>query len=196
MKDFTGISMEALWRGRRRANARVKLVGIRGAFALSGQPNRMSIYDDVILRVLDGEVTQWEASTDPSWPLVLHAINPDGAAQLCLGEHLFERHLLHGKNPCLGQAEPVHVWRLDEEGRRKTTQVGDFGICIHSGGAGMNTGRFSAGCQIIANRDGYFGNPGWSNFWFPLRDAMAAANQPQVPYLLIDSDDPICLTND
>jgi hypothetical protein len=189
MKDFTQLDFPALWRGKRGDGSPVKLVGIRGAFEAAGQPNQMKIYDDVIIVIIDDEATQWQASTDPSWPLVVHAINLDGAAQLCPGIHLFQKHLLHGKRPCLGQAENVHVNRLDPQGRVKETVSGDFGICIHSGGAGMDTGRFSAGCQIIANRDGYFMNPTWERFWGPIRDAMSAKKLATVPYLLINASD-------
>jgi hypothetical protein len=64
-----------------------------------------------------------------------------------------------------------------------------FGICIHSGGAGMNTGRFSAGCPIIDNPDGYFRDPTWSNFWLPIRDGMKEHNLPTIPYMLVDVGD-------
>ena len=64
---------------------------------------------------------------------------------------------MHGKYLCLGQAENVHINRLNPDGTIKEARVcGDFGICIHSGGEGMQTDRFSAGCQIIQNPDGYF----------------------------------------
>ena len=189
MKDFTLVSQAELWRGRRGADSPIRLVGIRGALEASGQPNRMTIYDDMILRVIGETVTQWPASTDPSWPLVLHAINPSGAAQLCPGVHLFGRHLMHGKYPVLGQAEDVHVNRLDSLGAVKLTECGDFGICIHSGGDGMNTGHFSAGCQIISNPCGYFGNPTWKSFWDPISDGMASRHLSTVPYLLINAAD-------
>ena len=189
MKDFTRIDMAALWKGKRGENSPVKLVGIRGALAASGQKNRLSIYDDVILRIIDGVVTQFRASTDPSWPLVVHAINRSGAALLCPGVHLMEKHMLHGTQPCLGQAEEVHVNRLDSTGKVKFTESGQFGICIHSGGAGMDTGRFSAGCQITQNEDGYFRNPGWENFWGPIRDAMTSKKLKTVPYQLLNGTD-------
>ena len=64
------------------------------------------------------------------------------------------------------------------------TQCGQFGICIHSGGEGMDTGRFSAGCQIVQNPDGYFQDPTWSKFWDPIHDAMKAHGLQTVPYVL------------
>jgi hypothetical protein len=53
----------------------------------------------------------------------------------------------------------------------------------------MNTGRFSAGCQIIDNPDGYFRNPTWSNFWLPIRNGMKEHDLPTIPYMLVDVGD-------
>jgi hypothetical protein len=113
---MNGADFNSLWTGKRGEKSPIKLIGIRGALEAAGQPNRMTIYDDVIVRQINSLVTIYRASTDPSWPLVVHAINPSGAAQLCPGEHMMGLHLLHGKNLCLGQAEPVHVYRLDKNG--------------------------------------------------------------------------------
>lgn len=170
----------------------IKLVGIRGANAgLSG--NRFSVYDDLILVSIDGHVTQWPASVDPGWSLVVHPINPDGAAQLLPGLHLFQKHLMHAGTPrqhqCLGQAEDFHINRLYPDGTIKRVVYGDFGICIHSGGDGMDPRRFTAGCQVIQNPDGYFGEPTWSRFWGPICDGMTAHHISVVPYLLIDAKD-------
>ena len=171
----------------------VKLIGIRGAQEPSGDPNSFAHYDDSIIVEIDGNRTQWLASTDPSWLLVLDPINASGAAQLCPGVHLFERFLMHAGTPrahlCLGQAEDVHVNRLNDDGTVNHVDCGQFGICIHSGGSGMDTGRFSAGCQIIQNNDGYFCDPTWGNFYNPIVSAMKSKNLSTIPYLLINESD-------
>lgn len=177
-----------LYAGQRGESAPVKLLGIRGASDLQGQQNSFARYDDAIWVWIDGVVTKWLASTDPAWALVVHPINPGGAAQLVEGLHLFEKHLMHGKYPCLGQAEDVHINRLNADGTINHVEFGQFGICIHSGGDGMDTRRFSAGCQIIQNPDGYFQDPTWGNFWNPIRDAMTKYNLATVPYLLTKTD--------
>jgi len=174
------------------AKSPVNLAAIRGANPDPGH-NPFARYDDVILACIRGVITQWVASTDPSWALVVHPVTNEGAAQLRPGIHLFRQHLMHAgtprEHPCLGQAEEVAVNRLDSAGRVVRAESGQFGICIHSGGEGMETGRFSAGCQIIQNNDGYFCDPTWSRFWLPVRDAMNALGLKTVPYLLLNKSD-------
>ena len=183
------INLEKLWAGQRGEGSPVKLVGVRGWADGTGE-NSFARYDDLILAMIEGpagpapSISEWRASTDPSWALVVHPINPEGAAQLCEGNHLFGRHLMHGKYLCLGQAEDVHVNRLDAEGGVRERVCGEFGICIHSGGEGMDTGRFSAGCQIIQNPDGYFQDPTWTRFFGPIYDGMVRHGLDTVPYLL------------
>ena len=195
MTDFTSIPFNAIAkrlhpeRADLFAKSPVSLVGIRGANDGTGQQNSFARYDDVILVSIQGKVTQWTASTDPSRALVVPPINQDGAAQLCGGIHLFEQHLMHGKYLCLGQAEDVHINRLDAAGKVIRVVFGQFGICIHSGGDGMDTRRFSAGCQIIQNADGYFQDPTWSRFWLPIRAAMNTLKLPTVPYFLLNQSD-------
>ena len=181
------IDLDKLWAGQRGALSPVKLTGVRGWSDGDGG-NSYAHYDDLIIVSIEGTdgpvLTEWTASTDPSWALVLHPINADGAAQLCEGNHLFERHLMHGKYLCLGQAEDVRVNRLDSAGNIASRECGDFGICIHSGGEGMDTGRFSAGCQIIQNPDGYFQDPTWHRFFGPIDAAMRGHGIETIPYLL------------
>lgn len=168
----------------------IRITGVRGWFSADAQ-NSFARYDDLLVVEIDGVAstpvtkTYWPASTDPSWALVVHPINPDGAAQLCEGIHLFGKHLMHGKYLCLGQAEDVHINRLNNDGTIREARVaGQFGICIHSGGEGMDTGRFSAGCQIIRNNDGYFQDPTWTRFWGPINACMTGHGLETVPYLL------------
>jgi hypothetical protein len=96
---------------------------------------------------------------------------------------------MQGKYRCLGQAEDVKIQRLNHDGTVNHMDEGDFGICIHSGGAGMDTRRFSAGCQIIENPNGYFADPTWSNFWLPILNGMKKHSLSTVPYMLADIGD-------
>ncbi len=178
-----------LWAGQRGENSRVRLTGVRAANESSNSQNSFARYDDMIFVEIDGVVTPWLASTDPAWALVVHPIVPEGAAQLCEGNHLFQLHLMHGVHLCLGQAERVHVNRLNADGTvREKRVLGDYGICIHSGGEGMQTDRFSAGCQIFQNPDGYFQDQTWSNIFDPIHRAMRTLNLATVPYVLTSRD--------
>jgi hypothetical protein len=169
----------------RGAKSPVRLMGVRG-FYEGASGNRFAIYDDAIIVEIEGEVSVFRASVDPTWALVLHPINPGGAAQLQPGVWNFGHHLLHGKYPCLGQSEAVTINRLHPDGTVARVETGEYGICIHSGGEGMQTNRFSAGCQIIQNPNGYFGNPAWQHFIGPIFDAMTIHQLKAVPYLLVD----------
>jgi hypothetical protein len=166
----------------------VRLLGIRGALEASGAANDCAIYDDLIVVNIAGRVSSYRASTDPSHALVANPINPEGAAQLRPGLWWMEKHFLHGdpSKKCLGQSRDVSINRLDAAGNPTHTEFGQFGICIHSGGSGMGTGRFSAGCQIVRNDDGYFGEPTWSDFILPIREAMDRYSLREIPYLLIE----------
>jgi len=181
-------TLNGFWNGKRGADSPVRLMGFRGGLEPAGSPNAFGIYDDLIVVLIDGAATAWKAAVDPAPALIRNPINPDGAAQLCEGVHLFERHLMHGKYPVLGQAESVHVARLaiGDGGNVycKEIQFGDFGICIHSGGDGDDVRRFTAGCQIIANPNGYFGAPTWGSFFEPIMHAMSVYGLQTVPYLL------------
>lgn len=172
----------------RLSNSPVRAVGVRGANTPTGGQNSFAHYDDLIFIEIDGVVTTWTASTDPSWALVVHPINPDGAAQLTEGVWLFGPVLMHAgtprEHPAFGQIEHVKVNRLDHAGNIITTQTGQFGIDLHSGGEGMDTGRFSAGCQIIQNPDGYFQQPFWGAFYNPLHAALQRHGLSKFPYLL------------
>jgi hypothetical protein len=72
MRDFTTIvtvfatKMIPLLRAGFNWNSPISLIGIRAALGPSPAENRMDVYDDIILRVIDGSITQWVTSTDPS----------------------------------------------------------------------------------------------------------------------------------
>lgn len=185
--EMTYDLLDAMWIGNRGSTSPVRLMGFRGGLEPADSPNATGIYDDLIAVLIEGSVTFWKASVDPSTALIKNPINPDGAAQLCPGIHLFTRHLMHGKYLVLGQSEDVHVNRLRPDGTVREVQFGDFGICIHSGGSADDTQRFSAGCQIIHNPDGYFGQPTWDRFFLTISQAMAAHQIASVPYMLTEA---------
>jgi len=188
-------SLNAQWVGQRGADQPIRLMGFRGGLEPIGGANNVGIsYDDLIIRIIDQQVTFWRASVDPSRYLIAHPVNEDGAAQLCDGIHFFERHLMHAGTPrehwCLGQAEDVHVNRLDKNGFCIDVEFGQFGICIHSGGSvESDTQHFSAGCQILFNPDGYFCDPTWTKFWGPIDAWLQSPDNkdPIVPYMLQDA---------
>lgn len=169
---------------------RVKQIAVRGFLEGSSKENREDIYDDLIVRIIGDEITQWRAAVDPSAYLIKHPINIDGAAQLKEGLWHFALGIHKGNPnwPCFIQAEDFVVHRLDGNGNVKHDDVGDFGIHEHSGGASDDTGRFSAGCQIIQNPDGYWGAE-WFKFFLPQKEAMLEAGQKTLPYLLMDAED-------
>ncbi len=163
-------------------------MGLRGGLEKAGQPNLTNVYDDLIFFINEpgGTVTAWIASVDPSDYYLQHPINVNGTAELMEGVWLFEVgiHLGNSSHQCLIQAEEFEVYRLDGTGKKIGTEKGDFGIHLHSGGRGMSTQNFSAGCQIIHNEDGYFGNPTWGNFMDPIKDALDKLKLSTIPYLL------------
>jgi hypothetical protein len=184
--------LQNLITGQRCADSPLYLIGVRGALE-NGYQKPDGLYDSVIF-VVDqkaGTFTAWLASTDPSQPLIANPINPDGAAQLVTGVHLFERGI-HKENaawPCLIQAEDFTVYRLDTNGNVKGQESGDFGIHMHSGGEGEGTGRFSAGCQIYHNGDGYMCDPTRHNFVLATNGKMITYGISTVPYRLVDAAD-------
>jgi hypothetical protein len=112
----------------------ISLIGVRAALEPSPAENRTDIYDDIILRCIDGTITQWVASTDPTKALVMTPIKGQKyAAQLSKGIYLFQRHLMHGKRPCLGQAEDVRIERLNHDGTVNHVEKGQFGVFIPEG---------------------------------------------------------------
>ena len=201
MKDYSGTDFNSIvarlypTRATLFSQAPVKVVGIRGADDAAGGANSFAAYDDQFLVFLNQTFSgTWKASTDPTWYFVQNPIVRDStgslrSGQLCPGVHLFGRHVLHGKYPCFGQAEEVHLYRLKTDGSVDHIEYGDFAVCIHSGGAGMSTGRFSLACQILHNDDGYFGNPIWNKFYVPIRDALSKSGLETFPYLLLNASD-------
>jgi Glycosyl hydrolases family 25 len=175
----------AVWQGKRGAEAYVKCIGIRGGYD-ADRRNRLGIYDDLFVLLIGNQVTQWRGSTDPGQYYISHPINPRGCAQLCEGIHMFKIGLHQGEHLAFVQAEDFHVNRLDGQGNVRYVDFGEFGINLHSGGPGVNVDRFSAGCQVVQSPEGYFGAT-WHHFFDPAKDAMRTEQQPLFPYMLIDA---------
>lgn len=160
----------------------VRLVGVRG---IENEENIIGIYDDAIFRIVDDQVTEWEASTDPGRYWLLNPMTPKGCAKLKEGLWWYEFGL-HRGHPALVQSTVVEVDRLDEHGEINTSEKGMFGINLHSGGAGdeaEDIGRWSAGCQIIKTPTPW--DETWKDFFLPLKEACEEASQKYIPYLLI-----------
>jgi hypothetical protein len=175
--------LQQLWTGQKGADAQVKCVGIRGALE-KDHGNELGIYDDDFILMIGDAFTEWKGSTDPGQYFIKHPEDPRGCAQLQEGIWLFKPGLHRGRWPAFVQAEDFQINRLDKDGHLTSQQSGDFGIHLHSGGAGVDVNNFSAGCQIIWSKEGYFG-ASWHRFFDPAVAAMKAAKQDQMPYKLI-----------
>jgi len=176
-----------LWEGKRGAEAHVKCIGIRGAYEPGGD-NKLEIYDDDFVLLIGDVITQWKGSTDPGQYFIDHPENPNGCAQLQAGICMFKVGIHRGVYPAFVQAKDFHINRLDHHGNVHSVDFGDFGIHLHSGGSGISVGQFSAGCQIIWCPEGFF-KATWHNFFDPAVQAMHAAAQSLMPYMLINEAD-------
>src|SRR5258707_14295263 len=79
-------------------NSPISLIGIRAALEPSPAENRMDVYDDIILRIIDGSNTQWVTSTDQSNALVITPIKGQkDAVHLSKGMYLVKNHLMRAK---------------------------------------------------------------------------------------------------
>ena len=175
----------------------LKQVAVRGWLEGTSRENRTDIYDDAIIVLNDGQINIYRAAVDPSSYLIRNPINSDGAAQLTPGLWKFRRGLHHG-NPnltCFIQAEDFLFNRLDRAGKVTHQERGDVGCHEHSGGSPDTTDRYTAGCQVVWNPDGYNNGHGeWGRFWYvnfyyPQVKTMQANEQDIVPYLLTNAED-------
>jgi lysozyme len=176
----------ALWAGKRGADAWVKCIGVRGGYN-ADRRNSLGIYDDLFVRMIGGELTQWRGSTDPGQYYIDHPVNPRGCAQLWEGIHLFRPGIHQGQYPAFVQAEDFRVNRLDSHGNVQSVDFGEYGIHLHSGGPGEDVNRYSAGCQVIQSPEGYFGAT-WQRFFVPAAQAMHDHRQGSMPYMLIKAE--------
>jgi len=177
--------------------APVKIVAVRAYLEGTSREDRTDIYSAAMVVINQGNVRIFRAAVDPSTYLIRHPINADGAAELTAGLWTFRRGLHHGnpKLPCFIQAQDFIVNRLNRDGSFSHKDTGDFGIHIHSGGSEETTDRFTAGCQVIWNPDGYRApDGGWGDFYYrefyyPMIATMQAVDQATLPYLLINAED-------
>ncbi len=177
---------QALWSGKRGADAHVKCIGIRGELAPDHIPI-LGIYDDLFILMIGNACTEWKGSTNPGLFFINHPVNPRGCAQLIEGVLMFKPGLHDNDQfPVFVQAEDFHINRLNEKGEVVCQQCGQFGIHLHSGGPGVDVDKYSAGCQIIWSPEGYFGDT-WHRFFDPAAKAMQDNNQSILPYMLIDA---------
>lgn len=177
---------QALWSGKRGADAHVKCIGIRGELAPDHIPI-LGIYDDLFILMIGNACTAWKGATNPGLFFINHPVNPRGCAQLIEGVLMFKPGLHDDDQfPAFVQAEDFHINRLDEKGNVVGHQCGRFGIHLHSGGPGEDVDKYSAGCQIIWSPEGYFGAT-WHRFFDPAATAMQDNNQSILPYMLIDA---------
>ena len=137
----------------------LNLIGIRTPGTVSGR------FDDLMMasvRHKDGRWHTWAfpCTTDPGTYYLGKPISPRGTAMLCQGQYegAYRLGLHKGKYKALVQAAPVKIIRghdrdalLYEGG---SEERGMFGINIHRAGARGTTdevGRYSAGCQVLAD---------------------------------------------
>jgi hypothetical protein len=159
---------------------KVCLLGVRG---YSSSENQTGIYDDAIIRFIEGEIKIFVASVDPGNFYINHPINPLGCARLKAGLYFYALGEHHAKR-ALVQAEEVNVDRLDSSGNKVRNDSGYLGINIHSGGPEYLVGRFSAGCQVIKTDEPW--QCQWLDFFNPIVSALELFKQKRVPYLLVD----------
>lgn len=164
---------------------KIALLGVRGYKYEDGSTvNKLGIYDDSIIRHIDGELKIFTASVDPGKFYIDHPINPQGCARLqcglwsyTVGEHLHS-------HKALVQADEVGVDRLDRDGKKLGQEYGYFGINIHSGGPEYLVGRYSAGCQVLRSDEPWKAQ--WLDFFTPIVSAVEIFKQKNIPYLLVD----------
>jgi hypothetical protein len=146
-------------------DCKILLLGIRGYLRNGENLNSFNIYDDAIVRCIDGDVKIFPASVDPGKYYINHPINPHGCAKLKSGLYSYAMGEHHAMK-ALVQANEVTVDRLDSGGKKVSEESGWFGINIHSGGPEYLVGRYSAGCQVIKTTEAWKAQ--WLDFFSPM----------------------------
>jgi hypothetical protein len=142
----------------------LNIIGVRSSNRVTGR------FDDVIhvCYKTNGNIWQqhiYPCTTDPGLYYLNHPINKSGTALLVQGQYRegYKLGLHQKKYKALVQNKPVKVYRskdnnTDIDSKTGRTETGFFGINIHhaSGtGTSEDVGRWSAGCQVIANIDNF-----------------------------------------
>lgn len=124
-------------------------------------------YDDFVVRMQNGVIDKISpATTTPGNFWIKNFTNKDGVAvakpQQILGSHKFVTAKswtnLWLKAPYFQQVKPIEIYRdNDKDLNINTTKVykGLFGINFHRGGLGTLIGRWSAGCQVVPDKEWY-----------------------------------------
>lgn len=173
---------------------KISLLGLRGDRNNLNPNDLTSLYDDTIVRCIDGVLTHYQASVDPGSYYVNHPINPLGCAKLKTGLWMYQYGEHLHAHPALVQADEVTVDRLDRSGKKLCEDTGYFGVNIHSGGPEYLIGRYSAGCQIIKTAEAW--KDKWQDFFLPIFAAMGIYEQKKIPYLLVDRLEAISVSVD
>lgn len=128
--------------------------------------NAIGEYNDVIALVYrdqdnQGQVSSLVGTTDPGRVYTGSPLNPQGAAHLTFGQHLYVKGLHRGRSALRALNETNRIWRdKDRDAELDPTEavfIGSYGINIHAGGKSSYIGRWSAGCINIAG--GFGGAP-------------------------------------
>lgn len=128
------------------------LVGVRS------KEDKPDVYDDKFYIITQGSMFTFDCTTNAGAYYLMNLLNPKGAAVLRADRCYKYKLGTHKGYEALVQAGPVEVYR-DKNRDRKIdingpTEWGWFGINIHrgsEGSVGKFIGKFSAGCQVIAN---------------------------------------------
>ena len=127
--------------------------------------NKADRYNDtIILLTKEGgspKIRCLLGTVDPGRYYTVTDPNPNGAAHLTFGQHLYVSGMHRGHLALRGLREKNRVWR-DKNGNFKpdTNEMvaeGAFGVNIHAGGSSSYIGKWSAGCINICG--GYEGAP-------------------------------------
>ncbi|MDB4343509.1 hypothetical protein OAA15_00650 [bacterium] len=110
-------------------------------------------------------IHKFSATTDPGKYWTENLINPNGAAILVPGQYkgAYKIGMHQGKYKALKQSKPVRVFRDDNRDEcfdldDNRIQEGIFGINIHRASSyttSTQIGKWSAGCQVIANNKNF-----------------------------------------
>ncbi|RUP38234.1 MAG: hypothetical protein EKK63_12705 [Acinetobacter sp.] len=136
-------------------------------FAIIGVRSQMSVpdkFDDALFVVINGTVYAFPCTTNPGKDYLLAPLNPKGTANVKPGQYRYAYVFgLHKGLPALIQTgAPITVYRDADKDQiaeeTAATETGFFGINIHRANNTATSyliGRWSAGCQVVANPDDY-----------------------------------------
>lgn len=135
------------------------IIGVRSAKSV---PDK---FDDAIFVVAGDKLFAYSATTNPGKDGLLSPANSKGTANLKPGQYIgaYQLGLHKGQYKALVQTgAPVTVFRDNDKDalaeETAVTESGFFGINIHRANASATSflvGRWSEGCQVIANPDDF-----------------------------------------